>query len=95
MAAVMQAYRFALDPTPRQQGQLASHTGAARFAFNWGLALVKTRLDQRQTDPAVQVPWTLFELQREWNQAKCYWTTLSAWKSHTRWGWGGRLVGSR
>jgi putative transposase len=70
MATVMQAYRFALDPTPRQQGQLASHTGAARFAFNWGLALVKTRLDQRQTDPAVQVPWTLFELQREWNQAK-------------------------
>jgi len=70
MARVIQAYRFALDPTPRQQGQLASHTGAARFAFNWGLALVKTRLDQRQTDPAVQVPWTLFELQREWNQAK-------------------------
>jgi putative transposase len=70
MATVMQAYRFALDPTPRQQGRLASHTGATRFAFNWGLALVKTRLDQRQTDPAVQVPWTLFELQREWNQAK-------------------------
>jgi len=24
-----------------------------------------------------------------------YWTTLSAWTSHTRWGWGGRLVRSR
>jgi hypothetical protein len=48
MARVMQAYRFALDPTPRQQGQLASHTGAARFAFNWGLALVKTG----------RVPWS-------------------------------------
>src|SRR5215211_6064478 len=23
-----------------------------------------------------------------------YWTTLSAWTSHTRWGWGGRLVRS-
>jgi putative transposase len=27
---VHQAYRFALDPTPRQQGALASHVGAAR-----------------------------------------------------------------
>jgi putative transposase len=29
---VMQAYRFALDPTPAQQRSLASHAGAARFA---------------------------------------------------------------
>lgn len=34
---VTQAYRFALDPTPRQMRALASHVGAARFAFNWGL----------------------------------------------------------
>jgi putative transposase len=45
VATVMQAYRFALDPTPRQQGSLASHTGAARFAYNWGLELVTTRLE--------------------------------------------------
>ena len=68
--AVLQAYRSALDPPPRQRRALASHCGAARYAHNWGLALVKTRLDQRQTNPAVQVPWTLFDLQREWNQAK-------------------------
>jgi len=68
--AVLQAYRYALDPTPRQRRALASHCGADRYAHNWGLALVKTRLDQRQTNPAVQVPWTLFDLQREWNQAK-------------------------
>jgi transposase len=43
MATVMQAYKFALDPTPRQQGSLASHTGAARFAYNWGLKLVQER----------------------------------------------------
>jgi Helix-turn-helix domain len=57
--AVMQAYRFALDPTPRQARALASHCGAARFAFNWGLGLVKQRLDQRRADPAdpgVSVP---------------------------------------
>jgi putative transposase len=67
---VMQAYKFALDATPRQQGSLASHTGAARFAYNWGLDLVTTRLDQRKTDPSVRVPWTLWELRWEWNRAK-------------------------
>jgi putative transposase len=41
MATVTQAYRFALDPTPGQRRALASHCGAARVAYNWGLALVK------------------------------------------------------
>jgi len=44
----VQAYRLALDPTPAQQRKLASHCGARRFAYNWGLALVKKRLDQRE-----------------------------------------------
>jgi putative transposase len=69
-AAVMQAYRFALDPTPAQRRALASHCGAARFAYNWGLAVVKARLDARTTDPGVTVPWTLPGLRRAWNQAK-------------------------
>jgi putative transposase len=70
MATVMQAYRFALDPTPRLQGSLASHAGAARFAYNWGLAVVTTRLDQRKAGADVQVPWTLRDLRWEWNRAK-------------------------
>ena len=41
---VTQAYRYALDPTPTQVRALASHCGAARFAFNWALDLVKERL---------------------------------------------------
>ena len=69
-ATVHQAYRFALDATPRQQGRLASATGGARFAFNWGLELVKQRLDQRNAGEDVQVPWTLPALRREWNRAK-------------------------
>jgi putative transposase len=69
-ATVHQAYRFALDPTPRQQRRLASHTGAARFAYNWGLALVEQRLEARAAGEDVQVPWTLPALRREWNQAK-------------------------
>jgi putative transposase len=67
---VIQAYRFALDPTPRQRRALASHCGAARYAYNWGLQLVETRLQQRRAGEDVQLPWTLFQLQREWNRAK-------------------------
>jgi len=70
MDTVIQAYRFALDPTPKQQRALASHCGAARFAFNWGLALVEHRIDARQAGKEVDVPWTLPTLRREWNQAK-------------------------
>jgi putative transposase len=67
---VHQAYRFALDPTPRQQGALASTVGGARFAYNWGLALVKERLDARAGGQQLKVPWTLPALRREWNRAK-------------------------
>jgi helix-turn-helix protein len=70
MATVLQAYQFALDPTPRTRGSLASHSGAALFAYNWGVELVTTRLAQRAAGEAVQVPWTLPELRREWNRAK-------------------------
>ena len=38
------AYQFALDPTPAQERALRSHAGAARVAFNWGLARVKANL---------------------------------------------------
>ncbi len=70
MATVLQAYQFALDPTPRKHGSLASHAGAALFAYNWGLELVTTRLDQRRAGQDVEVPWMLPELRREWNRAK-------------------------
>jgi putative transposase len=44
---VIQAYRFALDPTPEQGAVLRSHCGAQRYAFNCGLALVKANLEHR------------------------------------------------
>lgn len=69
-ATVHQAYRFALDPTPTQQRALASAVGGARFAYNWGLELVKQRLDERAAGHDVQVPWALPALRREWNRAK-------------------------
>jgi len=45
---VHQAFRFALDPSDRTRSCLASHAGASRFAYNWGLALVKARLEARE-----------------------------------------------
>jgi putative transposase len=70
MTTVIQAYRYALDPTPRQRRALASHCGAARYAYNWGLTLVQARLQQRRAGKDVEAPWTLSALRREWNQAK-------------------------
>ena len=67
---LLQAYRFALAPTPRQERVLASHVGARRFAFNWGLALVKERLEARARGEDVEVPWSLPALRREWNRQK-------------------------
>jgi len=67
---VTQAYRFALDPTPSQARKLASHAGAARFAYNFGLTLIKQRLDRRAGGGQVEVPWTLAALRREWNTRK-------------------------
>ena len=70
MATVTQAYRFALDPSPRQRRALASHCGAARYAYNWGLQLVQERLEQRRAGDDIEVPWTLPALRWEWNRAK-------------------------
>jgi len=67
---VVQAYRFALDLTRTQERKLASHAGAARFAYNFGLALVKGSLDRLGAGADVEVPWTLPALRRGWNAAE-------------------------
>jgi putative transposase len=45
---VHQAFRFELDPNNVARARLASHAGAARFAYNWGLALVVEGLAARR-----------------------------------------------
>jgi putative transposase len=65
---VLQAYRFALDPTPAQQRKLRSHAGAARFGYSLLLARVKADLDARERDPrGERVGWSLSALGREWS----------------------------
>jgi putative transposase len=76
---VIRAFLFALDPTPAQAQAFRSHCGAQRFAFNFGLALVRATLDQRaaersyglaDTDLTPAVPWSAYGLRRAWNAAK-------------------------
>ena len=73
---VLQAFRYAVDPTPAQARACRSHVGARRFAFNWGLALVKARLDAKAGGQDVGIPYTLPALRREWNRAK---VTVAPW----------------
>src|ERR1700733_9157109 len=47
---VVQAYRYALDPSPRQERALASHAGAARVAYNWAVTWVLATWAQRKAE---------------------------------------------
>ncbi len=48
---MIRGYLFALDPTDAQTEAFRSHCGAQRYAFNFGLALVRANLDQRAGQP--------------------------------------------
>ncbi|WP_454195511.1 RNA-guided endonuclease TnpB family protein [Nocardia sp. Marseille-Q1738] len=63
-------FRYCLDPTVEQQSVLTRHAGAARFAFNQCLDMVKTALTHRNTDPQHPVPWTGFDLINAFNTWK-------------------------
>lgn len=63
-------FRFCLDPTVEQREVLARHAGAARFAFNQCLRMVKTALSERRTNLSVEVPWTGFDLINGFNTWK-------------------------
>src|SRR6516164_6531357 len=63
-------FKFCLDPTLEQGVLLARHVGAARFAFNECLRMVKTALEQREADPNLDVPWTGFDLINAFNAWK-------------------------
>src|SRR6266581_722864 len=72
---IQQAYRFALDPTPRQARMLASHAGGSRFAYNWGLARIIAALDAREAEkeaggePVTPLP-SHFDLCKAWTVHK-------------------------
>ena len=79
MCGVIRAFLFALDPTEAQAEAFRSHCGAQRFAYNWGLALIRANLDQRAAERTYDigedqltppVSFSAFHLRRAWNEAK-------------------------
>ena len=60
-----EAVKVRLDPTPSQERLMASHAGAARFAYNAGLAHVKETLDSGEL-----ADWSHYSLRRWWNANK-------------------------
>jgi putative transposase len=75
---VIQAYRFALDPTLAQERVLRSHAGAARFAWNWGLAKVKERYEAEGT-------WySATDLHKLWNAEKKSDPALGWWEENSK-----------
>lgn len=75
---IIQAYRFALDPTQEQERALRSHAGAARFAWNWGLSKCKARY-------AAEKKWySAFELQKLWNVEKKADPALAWWPENSK-----------
>ena len=77
-ATVIQAYRFALDPAPAQERMPGSHAGAARFAWNWGLA----RCQQRYQ---AEGRWySGIELHKLWNAQKKADPALAWWAENSK-----------
>ena len=62
---MFEAVKVALDPTPAQERLFLSHAGAARFAFNAGLAHVKEALEA-----GAKPEWSFYSLVRWWNASK-------------------------
>ena len=75
---VIQAYRFALDPSPAQTRSLRSHAGAARFAWNWALQKCK---EQYSTGKSW---YSAPELHRLWNATKKTDPTLAWWHENSK-----------
>jgi putative transposase len=75
---VNQAYRFALDPTPAQERMLRSHAGAARFAWNWGLAQCTARYT------AERKWYSAVDLHKMWNAEKKADPALAWWGENSK-----------
>ena len=61
---VIQAFRFELDPSREAQIALEKHVGAARFAYNWGLARCLEAKERGKQMPSA------VDLHKDWNKWK-------------------------
>ncbi|MFJ6017797.1 IS607 family element RNA-guided endonuclease TnpB [Nocardiopsis alba] len=77
--SMVQAYRFALDPSSAGEMRLRSHCGAARAAYNWSISYVLASWDQRRAEASYNLPedertpwrrWSLPSLRKAFNASK-------------------------
>ena len=67
---VIQAFTFALNPTPEQAIQITRFFGARRKAFNWTLEQIKVDIERhRETDEPTDKP-SFYALRKRWNAEK-------------------------
>jgi putative transposase len=64
------AFTFALRLSPAEEQVVRRHAGAARFAYNQGLALLNEAYQAHKLDPAVKVPYSNFDLINTFNAWK-------------------------
>jgi len=76
-------FRFELDPNKAQRAALASHAGAARFVYNWGLEICKKALEQGQRIPSA------YDLINRWNREKNQ--VAPWWRENSKWVYGEAL----
>ena len=73
MAARHTTFTLTLRPTAEQEVMLNRHCGAARFAYNCGLRMVRDGLAAKQAGTVAEgekVPWTGFDLINAFNRWK-------------------------
>ena len=76
-----QAMRFALDPNDKQRGALASHSGAARYAYNLGLEWLIEAIERRKLDASESVP-NAGAMHLRWNRWKRDPANAAGWWSN-------------
>jgi putative transposase len=88
VCGVIRAFLFALDPTDAQAEAFRSHCGGQRFAYNFGLELIRANLDQRAAERTYDiaedqltplVSFSAYSLRRAWNEAKNF---RAPWWAH-------------
>jgi putative transposase len=84
---VVQAYRFALDPSPAQERALRSHAGAARFAWNWALAKCRERYAAERRWHSGAELHKLWNLEKKADPALAWWAGNSKAAYQEAWSW--------
>jgi putative transposase len=67
---IIQAFSFALDPTPEQAAQVARFFGARRKAFNWTLDQIKSDLERYHETGESTSPPSFYSMRKRWNAQK-------------------------